>query len=404
MRKQRKKRIIWLAKRIFQYFLLGLYKVTYGLYIKKRYRVKLSADSDASINGPYLLLSNHCNNFDGLFLQCLLAKPIYFVVTDSVFKYRALGGLLSLVGYIPKKKFVSDTRAIRQIMRATKNGGIVGIFPEGRRSWDGKTVHITKPTYRLIQMLKVPVVTARIKGSYLSEPRWANTKRYGLIEVELKTLLDADSLAKMSLPEIEKKITKALDHNEFEWQQNKKIPYKGKGLAEGFERLLFTCPACNSIGTMQSLGDTVWCTSCDAQYYLDEYGFIHSKKGYLPTKNIIDLNKWQLERLKHSMSFIKKHKDVILSDDDACLLRTKSLDEPFKELAKGKLSLTLNQLSVGSMHFNLDDLYAVTVHFKSHLAFRHKSYDYRIRFKSKHVSIYKWFNALRFATDKFKEV
>ena len=246
--------------RAIQYILLGIYKVTYGLYIRKRYRLKLSPCSESLANGPYLLLANHCNNFDGLFLQCLLSKPIHFVVTDSVFKNRALGGLMSLVGYIPKKKFVSDFKTIRQIIRSTRNGGIVGIFPEGRRSWDGKTVHISKPTYKLIRMLKVPVVTAKIKGAYLSEPRWANNKRYGTVEVELKTLLDAESLSRMSLSEIEEKIMAALEHNEFEWQKDKMIPFKGKGLAEGFERLLFMCPECKKYNTMDSSGERIWCT------------------------------------------------------------------------------------------------------------------------------------------------
>ncbi|MDD5016558.1 MAG: lysophospholipid acyltransferase family protein [Eubacteriales bacterium] len=399
MNKKKDRRIVWLAKRTIQYILLGIYKTTYGFYIRKKYRLKLTPDSDVNNKGPYLLLANHCNSFDGLFLQCLLSRPIHFVITDTVFKSRALGGLMSLVGYIPKKKFVSDIRAIRQIIRSTRNGGIVGIFPEGRRSWDGKTVHISKPTYKLIQMLKIPVVTAKIKGSYLSEPRWANTKRYGLVEVELKTLLDAESLPRMNLAEIEQKITQALEHNEFDWQQNKKIPFKGKALAEGFERLLFTCPECNAIGTMKSADDKVWCTSCGSEYCLDAYGYIHSKKGYLPTENIIDLNRWQLERLRLSRSQLKKNEDVFLSDEDACLSSTMSLKEPFRELERGKLLLTLNELIIGSMRFNLADLYGISVVFKSHLSFRCKSCDYKIGFADKCVSVYKWYEALQFITD-----
>ena len=403
VRKKQRKRAVWLAKRVVHYILLGIYKVTYGLYISKRYRLKLSPDSKFSNKGPYLLLANHCNSFDGLFLQCLLSKPIHFVVTDTVFKNRALGGLMSLVGYIPKKKFVSDTRAIRQIMRTTHNGGIVGIFPEGRRSWDGQTVHITSATYKLIKMLKVPVVTAVIKGAYLSEPRWSNTKRWGVVEVKMNTLLSADDLAHMSLPEIEKAIETALDHNEFAWQDTRHIAYKGKGLAEGFERLLFTCPECKNIGTMDSHDDRVWCTSCGAEYYLDEYGYIHSKNGHLPSMNIVDLNRWQRERLKQSLSRLKENEEILLSDEDACLLSTSSIKEPFREMAKGQLSLSLTKLSIGSIQFDLNELYGISVNFKSHLSFRHKSRDYRVGFRDKRVSIYKWYTALDFVTGGIKE-
>ncbi len=403
MAKRKEKRFVWFAKRTIHYIFLGIYKITYGLYISKRYRLKISPDSDYNVKPPYLLLANHCNNLDGWFLQCILSKPINFVVTDSMFKYRSLGGLLSVVGYIPKKKFVSDIKAIRQIIRTTRNGGIIGLFPEGRRSWDGKTVHIQTPTYRLIQMLKVPVVTAKIMGAYLSDPRWATTKRRGLVEVKLKTILDEKSLASMTLSEIEEKITAALDHNEFDWQRIKNIPYKGKELAKGFERLLFVCPECKNIGTMDSASEKIWCTSCGAEYFLDQYGYIHSTKGYLPTENIIDLNKWQIEQLKLSFSLLKKAEDVLLCDKDAHLASTCDTKEHFKDVESGNLTLTNNELTIGSFVFNLDDIYGISVHFKSQLTFRYKSCDYRIRFTNRRVSPYKWFSALGLIRDGIKE-
>lgn len=401
--KHRKQRTAWLAKRVFHYILLGIYKISYGLYIRTRYRVKLTENSDDTIKGPYLLLSNHCNNYDGVFLQAIMSKPINFVVTDSVFKNRALGGLLSSVGYIPKKKFVSDIRAIKQIMRTAQNGGIIGIFPEGRRSWDGKTVHISTPTYKLIKKLNLPVVTAKIKGSYLSEPRWANTKRYGMIEIERKTLLSVDDIKGMNEAEIEAKIITALDHNEFEWQDDRKIPFKGKSLAEGFERLLFICPECKGIDTLRSSGSKVHCSSCDAEYYLDQYGYIHSNKGFLPTENIIDLNKWQMEKFKQSLSLLKENNDIFLQDEGASLLSTTSINEPYKEVETGILSLTRTELCIGNLKFNLSDVYGVSINFKTHLNFRHKSRDYRVAFSNKNISLYKWFNAVRLITGDKKE-
>ena len=252
-------------------------------------------------------------------------------------------------------------------------------------------------------MLKIPVVTAVIKGAYLSEPRWSNTKRYGMVEVDMRTVLEAGELADMSLPEIEEKIHAALEHNEFDWQQNNRIAYKGKSLAEGFERLLFTCPECNSIGTMDSQNDRVWCTSCGAEYFLDEYGYIHAKKGRLPSENIIDLNRWQRERLKQSLKKLKKAEDIFLSDEDACLLSTSGINEPYKEMTQGRLSLTSTTLSIGNMVFDLKEMYGISINFKSHLSFRHKSRDYRIGFRDKRVSIYKWFTALDFVIGGIKE-
>lgn len=402
MSRRHRKHYVWIVGKIIHYILLGIYKISYGIYIRRRYRVRLTEDSDQHIKGPYLLLSNHCNNYDGVFLQTILGKPIKFVITDSVFKIRALGGIMSLIGYIPKKKFVSDIKAIKKIMRTAKDGGIIGIFPEGRRSWDGKTVHISEATYKLIRMLKVPVVTAKIMGAYLSEPRWANTKRRGMIEIEMKTLIRAEELAHLSLKDIQDKITAALDHDELAWQQQKKIAFKGKSLAEGLENLLFMCPECKQVGTMHSKDDRVWCSACNAQYLIDQYGFIHSESGFLPSDSISDLNEWQRNRLKKSLARIKAN-EIYLQDEDAYLEATESVRQPYQDLDSGNLQLTRLQLKVGSTTFNLSDVYGISVSFKSHLFFRHKSKDYRISFKNKRVSVYKWYSALKFVTGDMKE-
>jgi len=402
LKSRRSRKLKWLASRAFHYTLFGIYKVTYSIYIRSRYRLRLTRDSDHGLKGPYLLLANHCNNFDGIFLQTLLSKPVNFVITDTVFKNRALGGLMKMIGFIPKKKFVSDIKAIKQIVRTAQHGGIVGIFPEGRRSWDGQTVHISESTYKLVRMLKVPVVTAKIKGAYLSEPRWADTKRRGLIEVEVKTLLSAEEIKKMSLAEIAAKVSEALNHNEFEWQHSHQIPFHGKALAKGLERLLFTCPECHKMGTLASEGEKVWCEACGAEYYLDQYGFIHSEKGHLPSQNISDINIWQRKLLRQSLARIKKS-EVYLKDEGAHLFSTDSVENPYTKVDSGSLLLTKEQLKIGSTAFNTEDLYGISVNFKTHLHFRHKSRDYRVFFNNKRISVYKWYSALGFVIGNTEE-
>jgi 1-acyl-sn-glycerol-3-phosphate acyltransferase len=250
--KNRSRGFVFQIKKVVQYILLGLYKVTFGLYIRKRYRARLV--SGLKIKGPFLLLANHCSNYDGLFLQCFLPEPVHYIITDTLFKKKALRWLFSLAGYIPKKKFVSDARSVKQILITARNGGSIGIMPEGERNWDGRTLHISEATYKLVKLLKIPVVTALFSGSYFFEPRWADTKRRGVIEIEMKLLLDTESISQMSVSQIGDRITSALDHSEFGWQRKRMIPYRGRSLAEKIERLLFICPECGGIGTLRSGG------------------------------------------------------------------------------------------------------------------------------------------------------
>ncbi len=370
-----------------QYILLILYMATFGLYVRLRYNLHRTDLSPIPKKGPFFLLGNHTNNFDGLFLQCMFLRNIRFVVTDGMFKNKTLARLLNLVDYIPKRKSVSDPAAIRKIIELVKKGGIVGIFPEGGRNWDGMTGPITPATFRLIDMMKIPVVVANIRGGYLSEPRWADYKRRGRVDVHLKTVVEAGS--NLSVPELEKRILEALAHNEYDWQNEVRIPYKGPGLCKGIERLMFICPMCGSLGSVKSSDKDAWCVSCQARFTLDVYGFLHTDSGLLPADRLDDISKWQFERL--SDMFDESQQTVrLLADDGGILLSANKREEPFKRVDGGKAILTRDHIIIGRFVFNLAEMSGINVYFKSHLEFKYQSVDYRIGFESPHVSAYKW--------------
>ncbi len=379
--------------------LLGLYWVSYGLYIRLYYKLRSKDKNVLPKKGPYLLLANHSNNFDGLFLQYIIKRPIHFVVTDAMFKKKVLGKLLELVGYIPKRKLVTDSKAIRQIIRTIKQGGIVGIFPEGGRNWDGKTGSISPATYRLAELLGVPIVTACIKGAYLSEPRWADTKRRGMVEVSFEAH-DVKG-TKPKLKDIERSLAKALTHNEAIWQKQRKIAFKGKALSKGFERLLFVCPTCKRIGTMDSADERVLCMACGAAYRLDAYGFVHAIHGDLPADNTPELNDWQLRLL--TSRFSNSEPDIVLmSDEGANLYCASSAQQPFELVEEGSLSLKRDKMIIGQRVFDISQMHGISVYFKSDLEFRHKGLDYRIGFNEKRVSAYKWNCALEVIKELYK--
>lgn len=373
-------------KALAKYSLLYLYQGTFGLYVRLRYRLRFVVRTPLPVKGPFFLLGNHTNNLDGLFLQCFFLRPIHFVVTDGVFKNKLLGGLLRLVDYIPKRKSMSDIAAIRGIMDAIDQGGIVGIFPEGGRSWDGVTGPITPATFRLIGRLNIPVVAANIRGGYLSEPRWADRKRRGCVEVHLETVFEG--AAGVSLEEIERRVTAALAHNESDWQRSARIPYPGRALCRGIERLMFLCPACSAPGSVVSADDEAYCTACRSRFKLDVYGFLHSDAP-LPADSMDGINAWQQQRLAEMLDE-NPHIPRIMADEGGILLCAPSRTKPFRRVDSGKAVLTRRQLIIGRYGFDLSGITGINVYFKSHLEFQYQNADYRLGFESPHVSAYKW--------------
>jgi 1-acyl-sn-glycerol-3-phosphate acyltransferase len=376
--------------------MLGLYVITFGLFVRIRYNLVRQNGDKLPAKGPFLLIANHCNNFDGLFLQCLCPRLIRYVVTDAVYRNKILGKLLNFVGYIPKRKHTIDIGAIRKIMKTVAQGDIVGIFPEGQRNWDGSTGPLASATYRLIQLLDVPVVVAQIKGAYLTEPRWADAKRRGRVEVTFKTLFKTGD--KPDLQQIEAIVKGALAHDEGEWQRNRRLGFKGKALCSGFERLLFVCPACRALGTIDSSANRIWCRTCGAAFHLDEYGFFHDSDGSAHT--IHALNAWQQSELEKQLSCDDVYPVI---DEDATLYMSSEDSTPFESIAYGALRLTQKQLSIGDHAFDIGGISSVSVYFKSHLDFRYGCCDYRIGFSDKRVSAYKWQCAIMFLKQAKKQ-
>ena len=67
------------------------------------------------------------------------------------------------------------------------------------------------------------------------------------------------------------------------------IKRPGKKLAEGLENVLYVCPKCKSVNTLITKGNSISCSHCKTEGYMDEYGFINGFKF----DNPIDWDQWQ---------------------------------------------------------------------------------------------------------------
>ncbi len=165
-------------------------------------------------------------------------------------------------------------KSIRQLMKLAKSNHPIGLYPEGGRNWDGATDELIPSTAKLIKMIAIPVYVTFYKGGFLSRPRWASHSRRGLIQFEGYQLLSSQDIKSMSVKEIYDKMTKALAYNEFDWQKNHMIPFKGKKRAEHIERLLYKCPECGAMTSIESKNHDFTCLSCDHTFHMNVYGFI----------------------------------------------------------------------------------------------------------------------------------
>ncbi len=279
-----------------------LLKLVLGAYLRLRFDIHpRSLNAFNGIRPPYLILATHVGYWDPFVISILTDDPVHWVAADQTFRSPLQGYLLQFVGAIPKTKGVSDFETIREILRIRRNAGVIGVFPEGQRTWDGVTLPLLPATAKLVKLLKVPVITARFKGAYFAHPRWARSPRRGKLLVEFHHAFDPAEVRALSTEEIYRKLQSLLEHDDYQFQTSRMIPYRGARRAEYIENVLFSCPVCRAVDSIRSHRDMFTCSSCGTTWDYTAEGFLHAHGGVPTHTTVRDWNEWQLAELQRRL-------------------------------------------------------------------------------------------------------
>lgn len=287
-----------------QSFLMWLLKPLVYLWMWSDAKRKVICDPSVDLKRkePYVMLANHTFMFDVVHVPLRFRHTPFIIATQTLFTKQPSKFLVTQVAHvIPKSKGKSDISTIKNIFNAIKKGYPVLIFPEGDTTFYGETGYVEESTMKLIKKLNLDVIICNVKGGYLSKPRWALGKRKRRrIELNYNLEITKEKLQTLSSEEIGVIINKALYHNDYEYQRKVMIPHPGKDLALGLENVVYVCPHCEAINTIQTLGNTITCSACHKEGFIDKYGFIH---GFV-FDNLIDWNNYQrkyTEQLRKSV-------------------------------------------------------------------------------------------------------
>ncbi len=88
---------------------------------------------------PLVLCCNHISNWDPVLLIISQPRHVYFMAKAELFCNKLFSWFLGKqIGAFPVKRGTGDTGAIDTAKALVNEGKLVGIFPEGTRSKDGK--------------------------------------------------------------------------------------------------------------------------------------------------------------------------------------------------------------------------------------------------------------------------
>jgi 1-acyl-sn-glycerol-3-phosphate acyltransferase len=137
------------------------------LICKVLFRLKVKGVDNIPKEGSAIIAANHSSYLDPVILAVAVPRRVSWIVRKDVYDVWWLKWLFVFTGMIRENGSVSKAIGLLD------EGRLVGVFPEGTRSPDGKLGAAKKGAAVMVLKTGAPVVPCGIIGAYEAYPRGA---------------------------------------------------------------------------------------------------------------------------------------------------------------------------------------------------------------------------------------
>lgn len=245
----------------------------FSVFVRFKYHIKIDRFKEQGKRN-WLVLSNHQTDFDQFFVGLAFKRQIYYMAMEDLFSNGRISKVVRwIVAPIPFMKATADVKSVMTCIKIAREGGTIAIFPEGNRTYSGKTCYIKPSIAALAKKLGLPIALFRIEGGYGVKPRWADKCRKGKMQAGVRRVIEPEEYADMSKEALYELICKELWVDETE----DTAEHPSEVAAEHLERVLYVCPDCG-LSEFDSKNELVFCKKCGRAYYYT------AKKELIPVK------------------------------------------------------------------------------------------------------------------------
>ena len=156
------------------------------------FRPVVTGEQHVPARGGAVLASNHLSMCDSLFLPVMTRRRMTFLAKKEYFTGRGLKGRAKAAfvrgtGLIPIDRADGDAAAaaLAAGARAVRRGKLVGVYPEGTRSPDGRLYRGKTGVARMALETGAPVVPVAMVGTDHVQPIGTVLPRLGRVEVRI---------------------------------------------------------------------------------------------------------------------------------------------------------------------------------------------------------------------------
>ena len=171
------------------YFILKTFVL--GPLLRFIFRPWVRGVENVPSSGAAILASNHLSFSDSIFLPLQCPRPVVFLAKSEYFTGRGLKGWLvktffKATGQLPidRSGGKASEAALNTGLGVLEQGQLLGIYPEGTRSPDGKLYRGRTGIARMVLEAKVPVIPVAMIDTEKVQPigkRLPRVRRVGIV-------------------------------------------------------------------------------------------------------------------------------------------------------------------------------------------------------------------------------
>lgn len=154
-------------------------KAALGTVMKGAYDLSVTGVENVPRTGPAILAANHISFIDSLLIPLAVPRRVTYLAKAEYWESWKTRWFFDVVGQIPVQRRDSEKAqaALEAAMRVLGVGGLLGIYPEGTRSPDGRLYRGKTGVARMAATCGCPVVPVGLRGTREIMPKEAKVPK-----------------------------------------------------------------------------------------------------------------------------------------------------------------------------------------------------------------------------------
>ena len=136
-------------------------------------RIRIEGLEHLPKEGAFILAPVHRSNVDFGLASLVTPRPMRFMGKDSIWKSKALGRFVSMLGAFPVHRGAADRESLRVCTSVIDGGSPLVMFPEGQRRSGPVVADLFDGTAYVAAKTGVPIIPLGIGGSERMMPKGA---------------------------------------------------------------------------------------------------------------------------------------------------------------------------------------------------------------------------------------